>query len=63
MANSFEEHMEKLEEIIGNLEEGELDLQASVKAYEDGKALLKKLDAQLNKAESRIRILEEGEDA
>lgn len=64
MAVNFEENMDKLQDIVDNLESGELDLQASIKAYEDGKALLKKLEAQLSKAEARVKMLggEEADD-
>lgn len=60
---SFEESIKKLEDIANELESGELDLDASVKKFEEGIKLSKKCGEILEKAEKKITILlEDGDD-
>ena len=54
---NFEETMKKLEEIAGELEKGDLNLEDSVKKFEQGIELSKKCNEYLEKAEKRITIL------
>lgn len=54
---SFEEAMEKLEEIANNLEKGNLNLEESVKQFEEGMKLSKKCNEILESAEKKITIL------
>lgn len=54
---SFEELMEKLEEIACELEKGELNLDESVKKFEEGMEVSKQCTKRLDDAEKRISIL------
>ena len=60
---NFEEAMKRLELIAQELEKGDLDLDQSVKKFEEGMALSKKCNEILEEAEKRITILiqEDGE--
>ena len=54
---SFEENMERLEKIVAELEEGDLNLDDSVKKFEEGINISKKCNDILEKAEKKITIL------
>ena len=54
---NFEETMVKLEQIAGELEKGDLNLDESVKKFEEGMELSKKATKILETAEKRINIL------
>ena len=54
---NFEKSLADLENIVMQLEKGELSLEASLKQFEDGIALARKCQAILNKAEQKIEIL------
>jgi exodeoxyribonuclease VII small subunit len=58
----FEKALERLEKIVDELESGSLDLDDSLKAYEEGVKLIKLCSKKLNEAEKKIEILtkEEG---
>lgn len=60
---NFEEAMKKLEIIAQELEKGDLDLDQSVRKFEEGMILSKKCNEILEEAEKRITILiqEDGE--
>jgi len=53
----FEEALEQLEEIVRELEEGEIGLEESLKRYEDGVKLLRQCYGILEKAERRIELV------
>lgn len=55
--NNFEEKMKELENIVVELEKGELNLDDSVKKFEEGMKISKECNAILEKAEKRISIL------
>ncbi|WP_139904280.1 exodeoxyribonuclease VII small subunit [Clostridium thermarum] len=57
---SYEEIMEKLEEIILRMEKGDLSLDDSIKHYEEGMKSCNKLYKMLNEAEGKIKILNNG---
>lgn len=59
---SFEENMEQLENIVTELEKGELNLEESVKKFEQGINISKKCNDILEKAEKKITILLRQED-
>ena len=60
---TFEEMMNKLEEISQDLENGELTLDESMKKFEEGMKLSKKCSEVLENAEKKIKILiKDGED-
>lgn len=51
---NFEEGLKRLEEIVARMEEGQISLEASVVLYEEGVALKKHLQDQLNQAKLRV---------
>ena len=58
---SFEEMMGRLEKLVAQLEQGNLSLEQSIRAFEEGIGLVKKCTAVLGQAEKRIqRLAEEG---
>ena len=58
----FEKKMEKLEEIVGAMEDGDLTLDKSLKLFEEGVKLSRQCNEQLNKAEEKVRLLLEIDD-
>ena len=55
--NNFEKSMESLEKIVTELENGELNLDESVKKFEEGMKIAKKCNKILEDAEKKITIL------
>lgn len=55
---SFEEAMAELEQLVSQMEAGELPLEASVEAYKRGSELVKFCAGQLDKVESQVKVLE-----
>ena len=55
----FEASLEELEGLVERMEEGELSLEESLKAYERGIALSRACQKSLDTAEQRIQILSE----
>jgi exodeoxyribonuclease VII, small subunit len=61
-SESYENMMEKLEEIVNIMDNTELPLEESMKKYEEGIKLCNKLYKTLNEAEGKIKLLtDEGE--
>lgn len=54
---NFEESMKKLEEIVGELENGNLNLDESVNKFEEGMKIAKQCNNILESAEKKITIL------
>jgi len=54
---SFEASLEALEEIVHQLEGGDLPLEKSLELFEDGIRLSRQCQERLNQAERRIEIL------
>lgn len=54
---SYEDMMNKLQETLRSLEEDELNLDESIKAYEEGVKLVNKLNKTLSNIESKITIV------
>lgn len=54
---NFEENMEALEKVVQELEKGELNLDGSIKKFEEGMNLSKKCNEILEEAEKKITIL------
>lgn len=54
---SFEENMENLEKIVTELEKGNLNLDDSVKKFEEGIKISKECNKMLEEAEKKITIL------
>lgn len=56
-SKTIEENFEKLEAIIGSLENNELSLEAAFKEYEAGIKLVSECNKQLDKVEKQIIVL------
>ena len=56
---NFEKQLKELEEVVANMEAGELTLEESLKAYEKGIRLTRECQAALDDAQQRIDILVE----
>ena len=57
----FETALAELETLVHSMEDGKLELEASIAAYRRGMALMKHCQQQLADAEQQVRILEDGE--
>jgi exodeoxyribonuclease VII small subunit len=55
---SFEDTMAELQQLVTQMEAGELALEASIAAYKRGSELVKYCLAQLDKVDSQVKILE-----
>ena len=53
----FEDAMERLEEIVENLEGGELSLEDALKVFEEGMKLIKFCSDKLEEAEKKVTML------
>ena len=58
---TFEEALNKLEEIVSRLENGDISLEESMKAFEEGKHLVKMCLEKLDAAEKKIVKLQKNE--
>jgi exodeoxyribonuclease VII small subunit len=56
---SFEENMKRLEEIVEQMESGNLPLEDTVKLYKEGMALSAKCGADLKKVEQDVKKVTE----
>jgi len=56
---SYEEMLTKLQEILNNLETDELNLEDSMKSYEDGVKLVNKIYKILDSYEAKISIIKD----
>lgn len=54
---SFEEALRELEQVVGQLERGEVPLDQSIALYERGAALKARCDTQLKDAEEKVAKL------
>ncbi|MCD8505066.1 MAG: exodeoxyribonuclease VII small subunit [Burkholderiaceae bacterium] len=55
----FEQSIAELERIVASMEAGDMSLEASIVAYERGVELARTCQAQLQKAEQQVRVLEQ----
>ncbi len=53
----FEESLKRLEDIVKQLEQGDLTLEASLKLFEDGIKLSRLCSRQLEEAERKVEML------
>ena len=60
-AQTLEQSFEKLEQIIGNLENGDVSLEDSFKLYNEGMKLIENCNQQLDKVEKKIVVLNQKE--
>ena len=61
-AMSFEQSLDRLEEIVRHLEKGDLQLNDSLALYEEGTALIAACSKQLDEAEQKVVKLRKGPD-
>ena len=57
--NSFEQSLSKLEKMVDEMEHGELSLEKSLKAFEEGVKLTREAQKSLDQAQQRIHLLTE----
>jgi exodeoxyribonuclease VII small subunit len=55
--DKFEEALKKLEELVKNMESGDLTLDDSLKAFEEGIRLIRFCTGKLDETERRVEIL------
>ena len=60
-AQTLEQSFEKLEQIIGNLEHGDVSLEDSFKLYNEGMKLIQNCNQQLDQVEKKIVVLNQKE--
>jgi exodeoxyribonuclease VII small subunit len=60
---SFEKAMERMEEIIALLEDGNLDLEKSLEVFEEGVRLYRLLSQKLKDAEGRVKVIMEEQES
>jgi exodeoxyribonuclease VII small subunit len=53
----FEELLDRLEDLVKTLEGEELDLERSIRAFEEGVALARECHQRLDEAERRVEVL------
>ncbi len=55
---SFEDAIAELEQLVADMEAGELPLEASLAAYKRGSELVKYCAAQLERVEKQVKVLQ-----
>lgn len=55
---SFEKKMERLEEIVKILDEGEIELEKSLILYDEAKELIKDLNKTIEEAKNKVNLSE-----
>lgn len=58
---NFEQSLQQLEQIVNQIERGEVSLEESIEKYAQGVELIKKCRAILNQAEKKITLLAQNE--
>ena len=53
----FEKNLKRLEEIVSKLEDGELQLEQSLKLFEEGIGISRACNLKLTEAENRVKLL------
>ena len=59
---AFEEHLQRLESIVAQLDGDTLELDTALKLFEDGIALLRQASDELTAADARVKLLVEDAD-
>lgn len=54
----YEEAIAQLEQLIARMESGQLSLEDTLKAYQEGAALLKQCQAVLQKVEHQVKVFQ-----
>ena len=60
---NFESSLKKLEQIVAKLEDGDINLEDSVKSFEEGIGLVKECQKQLSAAELKVKKLLDSADS
>jgi len=59
---SFEESLKRLDTIVTDMESGEMELDAMIKAFEEGQTLVKSCNTMLNEIDAKIeKVVKAGE--
>ncbi len=53
----FEDELKELEDTVARIDSGELSLEESIKAFEQGVALVRSLNQKLDEVEKKIEVL------
>lgn len=53
----FEDELKQLEDTVARIDSGELSLEDSIKAFEQGVALVRSLNQKLDEVEKKIEVL------
>lgn len=61
-AAGFERELERLEAIVGELQQDGVDLDAALRLFEEGVTRLRAVTSRLTAVEERVKVLLEGED-
>lgn len=59
---NFEQSLKRLDEIVKNLEKGDVSLSESMSLFEEGTALIKNCGKLLDEAEQKVVMLKKGPD-
>ena len=59
---TFEQSVDRLEEIVSQLERGDAPLEQAMALFEEGAGLLRECTRQLDEAEQKVTLLTAGED-
>ncbi|MGK0441476.1 MAG: exodeoxyribonuclease VII small subunit [Pseudohongiellaceae bacterium] len=59
---NFEKSLDQLEELVEDMEHGDLSLEESLKAFEKGIKLTRDCQSALNQAEQKVQMLVEEDD-
>ena len=57
MEMSFEDAMRELEQVVSDLERGDVALEESIKLYERGAELKKRCETKLKEAEEKVAVI------
>lgn len=60
---SIEDSFEQLDELIDELQQGELSLEDSFKKYEEGMKLIKQCTETIDKVEKKLHVIEAQEES
>lgn len=58
----FEDSLKQLESLVSNMEKGDLSLEDSLKAFEQGIEIVRHCEQALRTAEQRVAILQAGQE-
>lgn len=61
MEKTFEETIKELEQVVNELEKGDLSLDAAIEKFENGIKLSKECESKLDSAEKKINVLVNGD--